>query len=193
MGRPRLRQLVLNPDPDFVLSVHTCAALPATPEDVGATDNFACAKEYAAPRRADIVKRMESRLRPRAELGLSALVVTHDPGLARNIADRVAVMYLGRIIETGPVEDVLRAPRHPCTPALSSVLPDAPGDPVVLGGELPDPSRIPAGCRFHARCQILADGEADRAEVAGACRTQDLSLLNGTGEAQVACHRAASL
>ncbi|MBQ0853048.1 ABC transporter ATP-binding protein [Streptomyces sp. BH-SS-21] len=132
-------------------------------------------------------------LRLRAELGLSALVVTHDLGLAWNIADRVAVMYLGRIIETGAVEDVLSAPQHPYTQALLSVLPEAPGAPIVLTGEPPDPSRIPTGCRFHARCQILATGEAERAGVANACRETDLPLLNGSDTSQVACHWAASL
>lgn len=129
-------------------------------------------------------------LRLRAELGLSALVVTHDLGLAWNIADRVAVMYLGRIVETGEVEQVLTAPRHPYTQALLSVLPEAPGDPVVLAGEPPDPSRIPSGCRFHVRCQILASGEAERAGVAHACRGRDLEILGGGGKAQVACHWA---
>ncbi|MFE7985743.1 ABC transporter ATP-binding protein [Streptomyces cellulosae] len=131
-------------------------------------------------------------LRLRDELGLSALVVTHDLGLAWNIADRVAVMYLGRIVETGPVEQVLTAPRHPYTQALLSVLPEAPGDPVVLTGEPPDPSRVPSGCRFHARCQILAGGEAERAGVAEACRTRDPGMLTGDGTAQVACHWAAA-
>ncbi|MDN3289860.1 ABC transporter ATP-binding protein [Streptomyces thermocarboxydus] len=131
-------------------------------------------------------------LRLRDELGLSALVVTHDLGLAWNIADRVAVMYLGRIVETGPVEQVLTAPRHPYTQALLSVLPEAPGDPVVLTGEPPDPSRVPSGCRFHARCQILAGGEAERAGVAEACRTRDPGILTGDGTAQVACHWAAA-
>ncbi|GGU26460.1 oligopeptide/dipeptide ABC transporter ATP-binding protein [Streptomyces coeruleorubidus] len=131
------------------------------------------------------------RLRLRTELGLSALVVTHDLGLAWNIADRVAVMYLGRIVETGAVEQVLTAPRHPYTQALLSVLPEAPGDPVVLTGEPPDPSRVPSGCRFHARCQILASGEAERAGVADACRNQDPEILDGSGTAQVACHWAA--
>ncbi|MET7391121.1 ABC transporter ATP-binding protein [Streptomyces sp. NPDC005529] len=129
-------------------------------------------------------------LRLRDELGLSALVVTHDLGLAWNIADRVAVMYLGRIVETGPVEQVLTTPQHPYTQALLSVLPEAPGDPVVLSGEPPDPSRIPGGCRFHARCQVLASGEAGRAGVAGACRGQDLAVLDGAGGTQVACHWA---
>ncbi|MFD5631917.1 ABC transporter ATP-binding protein [Streptomyces sp. NPDC127072] len=129
-------------------------------------------------------------LRLRTELGLSALVVTHDLGLAWNIADRVAVMYLGRIVETGEVEQVLTAPQHPYTQALLSVLPEAPGDPVVLTGEPPDPSRVPSGCRFHARCQVLASGEAERAGVADACRTQDLAVLAGGAETQVACHWA---
>lgn len=129
-------------------------------------------------------------LRLRTELGLSALVVTHDLGLAWNIADRVAVMYLGRIVETGAVEQVLTAPRHPYTRALLSVLPEAPGDPVVLTGEPPDPSRVPAGCRFHVRCPVLASGAAERAGVAGACRGRDPGILGGSGTAQVACHWA---
>ncbi|MEQ8144620.1 ABC transporter ATP-binding protein [Streptomyces sp. OP7] len=129
-------------------------------------------------------------LRLRDELGLSALVVTHDLGLAWNIADRVAVMYLGRIVETGAVEQVLTAPRHPYTRALLSVLPEASGEPVVLTGEPPDPARIPSGCRFHARCPILASGEAGRAGVAQACRTTDPGVLDGTGTPQVACHWA---
>ncbi|MZD04913.1 ATP-binding cassette domain-containing protein [Streptomyces sp. SID5785] len=129
-------------------------------------------------------------LRLRDELGLSALVVTHDLGLAWNIADRVAVMYLGRIVETGRVEDVLTSPQHPYTQALLSVLPEAPGDPVVLTGEPPDPSRIPGGCRFHVRCQVLARGSAEEAGVAEACRSEDLPVLSGGAATQVACHWA---
>ncbi|MFG3112589.1 ABC transporter ATP-binding protein [Streptomyces tendae] len=129
-------------------------------------------------------------LRLRTELGLAALVVTHDLGLAWNIADRVAVMYLGRIVETGPVEQVLTAPRHPYTQALLSVLPEAPGTPVVLTGEPPDPSYVPGGCRFHVRCPVLASGEAERAGVADACRNRELEILRGGDESQVACHWA---
>ncbi|MFB6836097.1 ABC transporter ATP-binding protein [Streptomyces sp. NPDC056361] len=127
-------------------------------------------------------------LRLRDELGLSALVVTHDLGLAWNIADRVAVMYLGRVVETGTVESVLTRPRHPYTQALLSVLPESGDAPVVLAGEPPDPSRIPSGCRFHARCQILASGEA--AAVAHSCREELLPILGGGGEQAVACHWA---
>ncbi|MER5493905.1 ABC transporter ATP-binding protein [Streptomyces sp. NPDC002490] len=131
-------------------------------------------------------------LRLRTELGLAALVVTHDLGLAWNIADRVAVMYLGRIVETGPVERVLTAPRHPYTRALLSVLPDAPGEPVVLAGEPPDPTRVPAGCRFHVRCPVLADGRAAAAGVADHCRNRDLPVLPAAPTAAPACHWAAA-
>ncbi|MFF9816162.1 ABC transporter ATP-binding protein [Streptomyces sp. NPDC014006] len=127
-------------------------------------------------------------LRLRTELGLAALVVTHDLGLAWNIADRVAVMYLGRIVETGTVEEVLTSPRHPYTRALLSVLPEAPGTPVVLSGEPPDPSRIPSGCRFHVRCPALAGGEAERAGVAESCRSQDPGVLSAGTAPQSACH-----
>src|SRR2546430_3459731 len=87
-------------------------------------------------------------LKLRDELGLSALVVTHDLGLAWNIADRVAVMYLGRIVEIGPAVDVLTVPRHPYTQALLSVSSET-RERIVLTGEPPDAARIPARCRFR--------------------------------------------
>ena len=87
-------------------------------------------------------------LRLRDELGLSVLVVTHDLGLAWNIADRVAVMYLGRIVESGPTEEVLDDPQHPYTQALLSVVPEIKHlEPMVLAGGAagpdPDPRRLP--------------------------------------------------
>jgi len=92
-------------------------------------------------------------LRLRHELGLSLLVVTHDLGLAWNIADRVAVMYLGRIVEQGPTEELLARPKHPYTRALLSVVPEIERlEQVVLTGEPPDPTRMPSGCNFHTRC-----------------------------------------
>ena len=95
--------------------------------------------------------------------GLSVLVVTHDLGLAWNIADRIAVMYLGRIVESGPTEQVLADPQHPYTRALLSVVPETKHlEPIVLAGEPPDPTRVPAGCRFHPRCPALASGAAER-------------------------------
>jgi oligopeptide/dipeptide ABC transporter ATP-binding protein len=125
-------------------------------------------------------------LRLRRDLGLAAMVVTHDLGLAWNIADRVAVMYLGRIVEIGAAADVLTAPRHPYTKALLSVV-DGARRRIVLTGEPPDPARIPSGCRFHPRCPALAGGVP--AEIADRCRGRDLPLLAGSG---VACHLAES-
>ena len=122
-------------------------------------------------------------LRLRDDLGLSALVVTHDLGLAWNIADRVAVMYLGRIVESGPTEEVLRSPQHPYTQALLSVLPESP-ERIVLTGEPPDPTRIPTGCRFHPRCQVVAAGNP----IAPTCRTTHLPVLPATPDPPTACH-----
>ncbi len=133
-------------------------------------------------------------LRLRADLGLSLLVVTHDLGLAWNIADRIAVMYLGRIVEQGPTEQVLENPQHPYTRALLSVVPEIHHlEPQVLSGEPPDPSRIPAGCRFHPRCPLLQpdpDGRpsaAERAGVADLCRSQQLPVLPADGGHRAAC------
>lgn len=130
-------------------------------------------------------------MRLRDELGLSAIVVTHDLGLAWNIADRIAVMYLGRVVEDGVVDQVLVDPRHPYTQALVSVLPNSTaGEPVVLAGEPPDATDVPPGCRFHPRCQVLATGLADQAGVADACRETDLPILSPADGHQVACHYA---
>jgi oligopeptide/dipeptide ABC transporter ATP-binding protein len=124
----------------------------------------------------------------RDELGLTVLVVTHDLGLAWNIADRIAVMYLGRIVESGPTEQVLDSPRHPYTAALLSVLPEVAGRaPVILTGETPDPRRIPPGCRFHPRCPALADGTAAAAGVAGRCPVEALPVLPASTEHDAAC------
>ena len=132
----------------------------------------------------------------RDELSLSALIVSHDLGVAWNIADRVAVMYLGRIVEAGPVSDVLLRPRHPYTRALLSVLPDATRDTPAraLAGEPPDPTKIPAGCRFHPRCPRLAalpDGDG-RADLCRATTVPVLPALPQAGDAAslVACHLA---
>ena len=129
-------------------------------------------------------------LKLRDELGLGVLVVTHDLGLAWNIADRVAVMYLGRVVESGPTEEVLSRPRHPYTRALLSVVPETERmEQVVLRGEIPDPTRIPGGCRFHPRCPALADGTADAAGIADACRGTALPVLSADPAGHhVACH-----
>ena len=117
-------------------------------------------------------------LRLRDELGLAVLVVTHDLGLAWNIADRIAVMYLGRIVEGGPTEEVLAAPQHPYTQALLSVVPEIEQlEPIVLGGRAAGPDPDPGRCRFHPRCPALASGEAAAAGVDEACRSTPLPVL----------------
>jgi oligopeptide/dipeptide ABC transporter ATP-binding protein len=123
------------------------------------------------------------------ETSVSVLVVTHDLGLAWNIADRIAVMYLGRIVEVAPAEELLGAPLHPYTRALLSVVPEVRHvEPQILVGEPPDPTRIPAGCRFHPRSPALASGEADAAGVADLCRTVDPRLEDVAPGRRVACH-----
>jgi peptide/nickel transport system ATP-binding protein len=126
----------------------------------------------------------------RESLGLSALVVSHDLGLAWNIADRVAVMYLGRIVEQGTVEEVLLRPKHPYTQALISVLPGTDAEPVLLRGEPPDPTAIPSGCRFHPRCQRFAALDAAD-ERRALCTGRDLPVLDAVRPG-VACHLADS-
>ena len=128
-------------------------------------------------------------LKLREELGLSLLVVTHDLGLAWNIADRVAVMYLGRIVEEGPTEELLSSPQHPYTRALLSVVPEMERlEQVVLAGEPPDPTKVPTGCRFHPRCPVVASGEAARLGIEDRCRTQALPVLPAGGGHTSACH-----
>ena len=132
-------------------------------------------------------------LRLREERGLGVLVVTHDLGLAWNIADRTAVMYLGRVVESGPTEQVLGDPQHPYTRALLSVVPESRRvEPVVLAGEIPDPTRIPGGCRFHPRCPALADGTAAAAGVDAVCRGTALPVLPAVDDHVAACHLVAS-
>ena len=108
------------------------------------------------------------------ETDLGILVVTHDLGLAWNIADRVAVMYLGRIVEEGKTEEILTAPQHPYTQALLSVVPEIEQvEQQILTGEAPDPTRIPSGCRFHPRCPLVESGEAAKLGIEERCRGDD--------------------
>lgn len=93
------------------------------------------------------------------ELGLTYLFITHDLALVRNVADRVAVLYLGRVVEEGPCAQVFAEPRHPYTAALLGAIPTLDEDErrllparVALRGEVPSPARRPPGCPFHPRC-----------------------------------------
>jgi peptide/nickel transport system ATP-binding protein len=130
-------------------------------------------------------------LKLRDEMHISILIVTHDLGLAWTVADRVAVMYLGRIVESGPTEEVLLHPLHPYTRALLDVVPEAGGiDRPYLGGEPPDPTRIPPGCRFHPRCPRVADGTSAAFGVEERCRGEDLALVELRPGHVAACHLA---
>jgi oligopeptide/dipeptide ABC transporter ATP-binding protein len=119
----------------------------------------------------------------RHERGLTYLFITHDLSLAWVIADRIAVMYLGRIVEIGPADKVIKSSHHPYTAALVSVspTPDPPsGDGphrTILVGETPDASRVPPGCRFHPRCPLAFDR----------CRTEDPPLFDVGGGQSAAC------
>jgi oligopeptide/dipeptide ABC transporter ATP-binding protein len=127
----------------------------------------------------------------RDSLQLSILIVTHDLGLAWTVADRVAVMYLGRIVEIGPAEEVLLRPRHPYTKALLDVVPEAGGiDRPILQGEPPDPTRVPTGCRFHPRCPVVASGEAATLGIEARCRGEDLGLEELSPGHLAACYEA---
>ena len=113
--------------------------------------------------------------------GLAVLMITHDLSTAARFADRICVMYLGRIVEEGPARKVIDNPRHPYTKALLSVVPRR--DPrnrvtaQILRGETPNPIELPSGCRFHPRCPIAID----------ACKTTDPDLRGARG------HRAACI
>ncbi len=94
------------------------------------------------------------------QTGLALVFISHDLSVVRQIAHRVAVMYLGRIVEVGATEQVWTAPVHPYTEALIAAIPRADGAgvlPVDLPGDVPDPARPPSGCRFHPRCPIAQD------------------------------------
>ena len=120
------------------------------------------------------------------QLGVAYLFISHNLQVVRHIADAVAVMYLGRIVEYGPRDGVFRQPKHPYTRALLASTPvlsaAARRERTVLKGELPSPLNPPPGCAFHKRCPYAVER----------CRV-DVPVLEALGDAQVACHRAAEL
>ncbi|MEP9382079.1 ABC transporter ATP-binding protein [Nocardioides sp. KR10-350] len=95
--------------------------------------------------------------RLRHEFSMTVVFVTHDLGVARFVSDRVAVMYLGRLVETGPVEEVIGSPRHPYTRALVDAVPSARKELPVIVGEPASPLSPPSGCAFHPRCPLATD------------------------------------
>jgi peptide/nickel transport system ATP-binding protein len=95
------------------------------------------------------------------------MLITHDMGVIAQMADDVAVMYLGRVIEFAPVRELFRAPRHPYTRALLRSVPDLDAKPrqrlATIGGAVPQPNARPVGCPFHPRCPEVIPGRCDTA------------------------------
>lgn len=120
----------------------------------------------------------------RNDLGAAFLFIAHDLAVVRHISHRVAVMYLGQIVEHGPVDRIYEKPAHPYTEALLSAvpIPDPPvqrsRERIVLEGDLPDPTAPPAGCSFHTRCQYVMD----------ICRHVEPEATPVDGGGTVRCH-----
>lgn len=117
-----------------------------------------------------LIKALQTRL------GMGVLMISHDLGLVAQTCDRVYIMYLGKIVESGTPEQLFRSPKHPYTQALIAAIPSAdPGsknDSVPLTGEVPSPFHLPKGCRFNTRCPHVMDQ----------CRTDEPALKEcGTG------------
>lgn len=122
--------------------------------------------------------------RIRAELGLTFVMITHDLSVVRHSADRVLVLYLGKIVELGRADDIFARPKHPYTSALIAATPDPfrppEGTRQVLGGEVPSPIAPPTGCRFHTRCPMVRE----------ICRRDEPALLDRGAGHSSACHFA---
>ncbi len=120
-------------------------------------------------------------------LGLTYLFVAHDLSVVKHISERVAVMYVGRIVETAPTEELFAAPKHPYTEALLSAVPKPDprlrSDRIVLGGEVADPANTPPGCHFHPRCRYAQP----------ICREHAPAQAEIAPNHYVSCHRATEL
>jgi peptide/nickel transport system ATP-binding protein len=153
-------------------------AIAAQPQLIVADEALSALDPSLRDRILDLFQDLKERL------GLTYLFISHDLDVVRRIADRVAVMYLGRIVEIGPAAEVCSRPRHPYTQALMAAVPVA--DPAGerartytrLPGEPPSPARPPAGCAFHPRC----------ARAVARCRVESPALTDHAGGHPVACH-----
>jgi len=128
--------------------------------------------------RAEIINLLADLRKSR---GISVIFITHDLGTVGYFADRVAVMYMGRIVEIGSMREVLKDPKHPYSQALLSVIP-VPNPRlrkkrIILQGETPNPIHIPSGCRFHPRCPVAL----------GVCKESDPKLMKVNDFHQAAC------
>jgi len=116
------------------------------------------------------------------ELGLTYLFIAHDLSVVRHVSNRIAVMYLGKVVELAPTRDIFARPLHPYTNALLSAIPEIDDEagrkPIVLGGDVPSPIRPPGGCRFHPRCPKARER---------CSREEPMAEPKGDGHA-IACH-----
>ena len=133
---------------------------------------------------ADILNLLKSL---QTDLGLTFLFISHDLSVIAHSCDHVAVMYLGRLVETAPTRALFATPRHPYTRALLSAIPsldpDDRGRAQKLEGEIPSPANPPSGCRFHTRCPFARER----------CRSEDPTLVQKAPAHRVACHFADEL
>jgi oligopeptide/dipeptide ABC transporter ATP-binding protein len=117
-----------------------------------------------------------------AEFKLSYIVIAHDLAVVEHLCDRVAVMYLGKIVETGTYSDIYNDPKHPYTQALLSAVPvpdpDSPRQRIILGGDVPSPANPPPGCNFHPRCP----------KCLGHCHQAEPALVDVQSGHLVACY-----
>jgi oligopeptide/dipeptide ABC transporter ATP-binding protein len=141
--------------------------------------------------RAQILNLLEQL---QGDLGLTYLFIAHDLAVVRHISHRVAVMYLGRIVELADAEDLYREPMHPYTVSLLSAIPvpdpaiESSRERIVLSGDPPNPASPPSGCRFHTRCWLRKRlGDPER------CVSEDPSLRVTAARHAVACHFAEEL
>jgi oligopeptide/dipeptide ABC transporter ATP-binding protein len=154
------------------------AALAPSPELIVADEPVSALDVLVQAQILNLIAGLQERF------GLTIVFITHDLSVVEHLADRVAVMYLGRIVEVGSTGRVLGEPQHPYTRALIDSIPYP--DPVrraelaQLGGEIPSPTDPPSGCHFHPRCPIAVD----------VCRAVEPPLEPGGGDGLVACHLA---
>ncbi|WP_410505905.1 ABC transporter ATP-binding protein [Intrasporangium sp.] len=132
------------------------------------------------------------------DLGLTYLLIAHDLSVVRHISDRIAVMYLGKIVETAGRDDLFDNPRHPYTKALISAVPvpdpdvETTRESIILRGDVPNPADPPSGCRFRTRCWLLPQlSDAERRRCID--EVPDLEPAAGAETHEVACHHAGAL
>ena len=152
-------------------------ALVARPQFIVADESVAA---LDVSNQADVLNLLKSL---QADMGLTFLFISHDLSVVAHTCDHVAVMYLGRLVETAPTRQLFAAPKHPYTKALFSAIPsldpDDQGRAQRLEGEIPSPTNQPTGCKFHTRCPHATD----------LCRSQEPVMEAVQPAHEVACHR----